>query len=600
MISQKAKFGARILIGILLVAIAIASIVVYTVRHGGPITKRVALQDELVADILPPPCFEVEAYLQAALILNDPANAAQHIAEMKELQKQFVTRDAYWKEAPLPDDMRPDTEATMAMARQFWTVVDKQFLPAVETGDTATMKRVFDSELTPAYAAQRGQVHKLVDLSTEQRVIDGHSDAITIGAALTLLAALAAGFIWLIRLAARLIETQVLHPLGESAEAMRVMAAGDFDSVPDGMGREDEIGTMARAMDVFRQAGLARIQAAADQDHVVTTLSQGLSRLAQRDLEFRINESFPEAYEALRRDYNAATDALAEAMRTVRVGATSVRASIDEIRAAADDLAERNERQAASLAETAGAMNAVTRSIETTANGALGMQHAMAHAHSEATEGGAVVAEAVAAMAAIERSAAEIGQIVAIIDGIAFQTNLLALNAGVEAARAGDAGKGFAVVASEVRALAQRTTDAAHDITALITTSSQQVGTGVSLVGRTGERLNAIVERIGAINQAITEVAEAATEQAASLQQINLAVSEMDRMTQQNAAMVEESSAATRSLLGEADGLTNLVVGFKTRDNDRRPAFVANPGELRRTSVTQAAQEGPRIALAAG
>ncbi|WP_226016161.1 methyl-accepting chemotaxis protein [Novosphingobium sp. FKTRR1] len=600
MISQKAKSGARVLIAVLLVAVGIASMVVYAVRHGGPITRRVALQDELVADILPPPCFVVEAYLQAALILDDPAHAAPHIAALKEQRKQFAARLAYWQGADLPGTMRPDTDATIAMAQNFWNVIDTRFLPAVAAGDREAMNAVFDGQLTPAYAAQRAQVQKLVDLSGTQRAQDSASDTRTIGLALALLGALAVGFILLIRQAARLIDGKVLQPLSQSAEAMRVMAAGDYAQPPEGMERDDEIGMMARAMDVFRQAGLARIQEAKDQDRVVLTLSDGLAHLARKDLEYRIHEVFPEAYEGLRRDYNAATDALAEALRSVRVGALSVRASIDEIRSASADLAERNERQAGSLAETAGAMSAVTRSIEATANGAANMQQAMTHAHEEASNGGAVVSEAVAAMAAIEQSASEIGQIIAVIDGIAFQTNLLALNAGVEAARAGEAGKGFAVVASEVRALAQRTTAAAHDITALITTSSQQVGTGVALVGRTGERLNAIVERISGINVAISEVAEAAAHQAASLQQINRAVAEMDRMTQQNAAMVEQSSAATRSLLDEADGLTSLVKGFRTRDAERRPGYAARPDTLRRSSVNEVARPGPHVALASG
>lgn len=600
MISQKAKSGARLLVGVLIGAIAIATVVVYAVRHGGPITRRVALQDELVADILPPPCFVVEAYLQMALILNEPQNAARHIAELKDLEQQFTARQAYWKDAPVPAAMRPDTDATMVMARHFFDVVDRQFLPAVAAGESGQMKAVFDRELTPAYLAQRTQVHKLVDLSIAQKASDAGTDQLSISLALALLAALAGGMIALIRYAARQVDTVVLHPLERSADAMRVMAEGDYTHPPEGMERDDEIGTMARALDVFRRAGIARLQAERDQNHVVATLSTGLEHLAQKDLEFRIHEAFPESYEALRRDFNAATDALAEALGSVRVGATSVRASIDEIRAASDDLAQRNERQAANLAHTASAMNEVTASIETAAQTTIDMQRATAQTHAEASEGGAVVADAVAAMAAIERSAAEIGQIIAVIDGIAFQTNLLALNAGVEAARAGDAGKGFAVVASEVRALAQRTTAAAHDITALITTSSQQVGTGVELVGRTGERLRAIVERIGVINAGITEVADAAMRQATSLQHINGAVAEMDRMTQQNAAMVEQSSAATRSLLAEAEGLTALVSHFRTRDLRDRPAHVANPGNLRRSTSAEPARRGPRIALASG
>lgn len=208
-------------------------------------------------------------------------------------------------------------------------------------------------------------------------------------------------------------------------------------------------------------------------------------------------------------------------------------------------------------------MNQVTSMVRETAKGAAEVNRSIDEAHREASEGGAVVKRAVGAMGAIEKSASEITQIINVIDGIAFQTNLLALNAGVEAARAGDAGKGFAVVANEVRALAQRSADAAKDIKALITTSAEQVGAGVALVGETGTLLDRIVTRVGAISGMITTIAESAETQATNLQQVNGAVGEMDKMTQQNAAMVEESTAAARSLAGEAEALADVVARFK-------------------------------------
>ena len=226
------------------------------------------------------------------------------------------------------------------------------------------------------------------------------------------------------------------------------------------------------------------------------------------------------------------------------------------------------------------------------------MRLAVAGVQGEATEGGQVVGEAVAAMAAIEQSAQEISQIINVIDGIAFQTNLLALNAGVEAARAGDAGKGFAVVANEVRALAQRSADAAQDIKTLITTSGEQVATGVDLVARTGERLGGIVQAIGGVSGLVADIAEATHNQALHLEQVNRAMGEIDRMTQANAAMVEQSSAATASLSTEAQSLAALVRLFRTRDVSQRPAHIAQPELYRRSSSTQAKRPPPRIALA--
>jgi methyl-accepting chemotaxis protein len=227
----------------------------------------------------------------------------------------------------------------------------------------------------------------------------------------------------------------------------------------------------------------------------------------------------------------------------------------------------------------------VTASVQQTANHALSVRTAVARTQQEATEGGAVVRDAVAAMAAIEKSTSEITQITDLIDGIAFQTNLLALNAGVEAARAGDAGRGFAVVANEVRALAQRSADAAKDIKALIASSSQQVSSGVALVGQTGDKLIHIVERVDDITVSINQIADAATLQVESLREVQSSVGEMDVMTQRNAAMAEETTAATRAVASEADELTRLVAQFHTRNQAERPEAAAKPGQLRRTSL---------------
>jgi methyl-accepting chemotaxis protein len=209
-------------------------------------------------------------------------------------------------------------------------------------------------------------------------------------------------------------------------------------------------------------------------------------------------------------------------------------------------------------------MNQVTAIVRDTAQGAARVQQAIGDAHREATDGGATVRNAIGAMHEIEQGAREITQIINVIDGIAFQTNLLALNAGVEAARAGDAGKGFAVVANEVRALAQRSADAARDIKALITNSTEQVEGGVRLVNETGELLGKIVTSVGEISASVTEIARATESQSVSLEQVNAAIGEMDRMTQQNAAMVEESTAAARSLAEEASTLSEQVTQFRT------------------------------------
>ena len=324
------------------------------------------------------------------------------------------------------------------------------------------------------------------------------------------------------------------------------------------------------------------------QEIIVRELSAGLKKLSDNQLNYTITQAFPAAYDELRLDFNEAIQALATTIQAVRGGASSVLNGATEIRAASDDLARRNEQQAASIEETSAAMNQVTGMVRETANNAAEVQRSINEAHGEATNGGVVVQRAVTAMAAIEHSAKEIAQISDVIDGIAFQTNLLALNAGVEAARAGDAGKGFAVVANEVRALAQRSADAAKDIKLLITTSTEQVGQGVSLVGETGSLLENIVGRVGEISVLVGSIATSAETQAINLQQVNGSVSEMDRMTQQNAAMVEQSTAAARSLAEEADSLTNQVARFRIGNDNSPTTAGADQARRRKPQVVPA------------
>ena len=388
------------------------------------------------------------------------------------------------------------------------------------------------------------------------------------GPALALSAAAMAGALLASSIAAR----RISRPLIAMAARMESLATGEIAQPIPYTDHADCMGRMARAMMVFREnAQTMEVGRKVAQD-ANQALSRALQALAQSRLDCVITEPFPGTYEELRLDFNAAVETLAATINAVRASARSVLTGATEIRTAADDLAHQNEQQAASLGESAVAMNEVTEGVKTSARAAAEVHRSIAAAHREASEGGAVVARAVEAMAAISHSASEIGNIVTLIDGIAFQTNLLALNAGVEAARAGDAGRGFAVVANEVRALAQRSAEAAKDIKALITASTQQVGTGVTLVGETGTVLQHIVGQIGDITALVTAIASSAESQASRLETVNASVGAMDRVTQQNAAMVEQTTAAARSLTDEARDLAQAVSSFHTgaigREND--------------------------------
>ena len=314
----------------------------------------------------------------------------------------------------------------------------------------------------------------------------------------------------------------------------------------------------------------------------VEALAHALAQLAKGDLTIRLTSKFAQAYEALRADFNAAAERVQAAMQAISTTTRAVSAGADEIAHASDDLARRTEQQAASLEETAAALDEITATVRRTAAGAKEASTVVAKARTDAQHSGQVVDQAVAAMTQIEGSSQQVGNIIGVIDEIAFQTNLLALNAGVEAARAGDAGRGFAVVAQEVRALAQRSADAAREIKTLISTSTQQVSAGVGLVGQTGEALRRIVDQVASIDTLVNEIAASATEQSTGLHTVNQAVNQMDQVVQQNAAMVEEATAATHSLKGEAGELANLVGRFKVSDGTTaqapaRPAPRAKP-----------------------
>jgi methyl-accepting chemotaxis protein len=296
----------------------------------------------------------------------------------------------------------------------------------------------------------------------------------------------------------------------------------------------------------------------------VAALGVALSRLAAGDLSVRIEGALSPEFERLKTDFDNAASALDKAMSAVSRGALGIRAGTDDIANAADDMAERTEQQAATLQETAAAVEQLTATVEQTAKSAKAVSAQVREAADDAQASGVVVTRAAEAMTQIEASSTKVSQILGVIDEIAFQTNLLALNAGVEAARAGDAGRGFAVVAQEVRALAQRSADAAKEIKTLIVDSSRQVGEGVDLVGKTSAALRGIVEKVGAIDILVDEIAASANEQASALSQVNVAVNQLDQVTQRNSAMVQQSTEAAHALRAEAADLSNHVGGFRT------------------------------------
>ena len=309
---------------------------------------------------------------------------------------------------------------------------------------------------------------------------------------------------------------------------------------------------------------------------IVNSVGTGLTALAKGDLTHRVTAELTGPFAKLKDDFNTAMTRLQDTVQNMLTGTRGISTGANEISQAADDLSRRTEQQAASLEETAAALEEITATVKKTAANSKEASINVTTAKAAAEEGGRVVATAISAMDKIEQSSKQITDIIGVIDEIAFQTNLLALNAGVEAARAGDAGKGFAVVASEVRALAQRSSEAAKQIKTLIKTSSEHVGAGVKYVGESGQALKRIVDQVVQINSLVTEMAQAAEQQSTGIEQVNAAVSQMDQVTQQNAAMVEESTAASRNLASETQALSSLVgffdVGASNRPTTQRTA----------------------------
>ena len=440
----------------------------------------------------------------------------------------------------------------------------------------------FIVQATPMKNFSGARIGVLTIASDVTSTIEGSRQALWIIAGLTAVAALTAavGFLFFAR--------SLAGSISRMTATMSRLAANDISVEVVGADRPDELGAMAKALQVFKDNSLKTMEleqttaeqraqteaerrraaeverARADAMAKATgTLADGLAHLAAGDLAFQIEQPLGEDFESLRNDFNRAVTQLRETLAAVASAAGSIDSGTREISQSADDLSKRTEQQAASLEETAAALDEITVNVSSSSKRAEEARKVAVQANESARQSGWVVASAVEAMGKIEQSSGQISNIIGVIDDIAFQTNLLALNAGVEAARAGEAGKGFAVVAQEVRELAQRSATAAREIKDLIRNSSEEVESGVRLVSETGQVLKTIEDYIVTINQHMDAIATSAREQSVGLSEVNTAVNQMDQVTQQNAAMVEEANAASATLAGEANRLRDLIGRFQ-------------------------------------
>lgn len=579
-------FAIVVVIG-LAASIGLQSFTLSQLKVNGPVYNGIIDGKDLVADILPPPLYLVEAYMLANEAVLDPGRAEQASSKIAALAADYQARRQYWQASQLPQALKLKlADDVLAKGDQFWKLYNERFSQPAAFGDTQNAGRAI-RELGEKFWAHDAAVRELVEMANFH-LSQEEADAAATSASLERMAMVGSGLsvlmfvagIWYFR-------RRAITPLISISKYMSHLAGGDLTKeVPFG-DRVDEIGAMAQSVEIFRQAALERqhmreeaegLRAlAADEQqkraavmaeqaealsHVVETLGAGLARLAQCNIRYTIDDPFALDFEPLRNDFNNALAAFQTTLAQVLEATQAIHENGLEMRSASDNLAKRTEQQAAALEETSAALEEVAVTVAQASERSTETRKLVAEAKVCTEDSGRVVQSAIEAMKNIERSAAEIGQIIGVIDEIAFQTNLLALNAGVEAARAGEAGKGFAVVAQEVRELAQRSAVAAKEIKTLVSNSGQQVNVGVKLVDDTGHALARIDNYVSTIDKNVDAISTAAVEQSAGLRQISIAVNELDQMTQQNAAMVEETTALSHTLSTASTHLSALVNSF--------------------------------------
>jgi methyl-accepting chemotaxis protein len=620
-----ALFGTVVCLG-MATSIGIQTKAFNDLRINGPAYHQIVNGKDLVADILPPPLYVVESYMLALEASADPARAqmaGKRIIGV--LAPDYEARRTYWQSSDLQPALKAKLlDDVLVKGDVYWTIMQSQIIPALSSTDAAARQTAF-ARLSQAFHDHEASVVQLVQAAVAFQAASEAAAAEDTAYYIRYTYAAAAASILILLAGLFALRRRAIVPLAAMRDYMAVLANGDYGRPVPYEGRADEIGAMARAVTVLREAALerdvSRRQRETDQDRQIETerrqmseraaadaerrqvidlLSGALERLARGDLTCEITQSFGDEYEKLRTEFNSSVAVLGQTLSEISGVTETVRNGTHEIATATDDLAKRTEAQASLLEQVASALEEITTTVKTASDRALEANQMVAVTKDSAQRSSSVMSEAVAAMEKIEDSSAEISKIINVIDEIAFQTNLLALNAGVEAARAGEAGRGFAVVAQEVRELAGRSANAAKEIKALIHTSSSQVAAGVGLVNRTGDALEEINKGVQNVDELIATIVQASSEQATALAEVSGAVNRMDQVTQQNAAMVEESSASCRDLNGEALNLNTLIARFQVAEQQARPKIASPAPQAVRPhpdlSSQQAAGNAERLA----
>ncbi|HEX8485862.1 methyl-accepting chemotaxis protein [Sphingomonas sp.] len=561
-----------VLLAVMLVASGLVAMLTDRIRIGGPLQVQQQQTSDYVADILPPPAYIIEPYLEATLLMAGSGNVAVRAARLGELHRTYDDRQRYWRGATMDEGLRGRLTVADVPARQFWTELEQQFIPAIRAGRTAAAASSY-RRLTSAYATHRAAIDLAVkDAATFQAALLERSGREVSRA---LLLAIASGiivisgfigFFWAIN-------RRAVAPLGNVADAMQRLATGDFTASILASERPDEIGELARGMSILRDGAIAKqaadatkVRSDTEQRMVVSTVANHLSELSAGDLTTQITTDFPGEYGALKTNFNEALARLRELIGSVSESAATIRTGSGEIAQASEDLARRTESNAASLEETAASVTQMDGRMKASATAASRTVERADQAIATVVGGRAVADEAVQAMGRVSDSAKGIDTVIEGLDKIAFQTRVLAMNAAVEAGRAGEAGRGFAVVADLVSALAMRAEEEAKRARDQLTVTQSEVVIAVQAVQKVDGALAAISGDVGQVHELLATMAADNMAQSAAITQISAALGLMDRATQQNAAMVEETSAAARNLSSEVGALAEQAACFNVAD----------------------------------
>jgi methyl-accepting chemotaxis protein len=575
--------GASAALILVLIAISVlAATRIDAIRMGGPLQLESQRAADLIADILPPPEYVIEPYLEATLLLSHPEDAKVAEARLIKLHQDYTARRDYWQASTLDPELKALLlDGSRVPAERFWSELLLRFVPAAKAGDQAALQRSY-SALAAAYSEHRGKVDLLVAAANRYQAGLSTGAASMISATILLLAGLGVLLLGLVAGCAILLLRKVVKPLDLISGVTTRLASGEAATVPF-LDRHDELGQIAVAVQRFHMAAIERAdsdaRAAAQQREVTTILADRLSALSAGDLTGRIDAQFPGDFEALRTNFNSSVEGLRSMMQLVSESAASINTGSQEIANASEDLAKRTEASAAKLAETREAIQEINSHLQASTI-ALRSTVGRAEGAKAAVERGRGSAErAVASMNRVSASAKDIGSVIEGLDKIAFQTRVLSMNATVEAGRAGDAGRGFAIVADLVGALAQRAEAEAKRVRDLITATMGEIGSAATAVQQTDESLTQISVEVGGVGELLGEIHDDNEAQALAVTDISTAVVAMDISTQQNAAMVEQASAAARHLSSEVGSLAQRSSAFKYEPDGAgvTPGIAARP-----------------------